>query len=431
MITKNQVNFSSYKQKLTYHKQRPVIQYLIHVLRRLKLSTTAYKLDFYERMINFMKIVGLGALSNNMKMVQSITNIENIPNETESFIEFLFHFGILEKQLNNLYISPKYFSLLDKNIIGKVIDEDISKISTLRKGERKMVRDYYFITDLIKKYDHEEFPFQHILKNRKKWEALVKDKKLDYEIRLCETLRNLVHFKASHKIKSPFHDDYYTESGQSAFQNFTRFAFPDYMKNIALEKQNIHAFDLGCGYGNYIEEMHKTFPDARITGIEMNPEVYIKTKEKFKGTDKINILNGNFFEYKTTEKYDLIFMNYVLFYFDAEEKRKLFKKIGNLLSNSGSVVICQYISGIENLKTKLAKIQQEYSLSKKIEMFYSEKILYANTLWNDAVDTFSESVKWNDFLHLTEESGLYIRSMVNADRYYYSLFIELKKKQDG
>ena len=61
------------------------------------------------------------------------------------------------------------------------------------------------------------------------------------------------------------------------------------------------------------------------------------------------------------------------------------------------------MSGIEHMKKELAKQQGDYSVSKKIEMYYSDKVLYANTLWNDSVDTFAEAVKWDELKSLLSE----------------------------
>ena len=47
-------------------------------------------------------------------------------------------------------------------------------------------------------------------------------------------------------------------------------------------------------------------------------------------------------------------MNYVLFYFNSEEKKRVLEKAKSLLDENGSIVLCQYFSGIENLKKELA-----------------------------------------------------------------------------
>lgn len=78
-----------------------------------------------------------------------------------------------------------------------------------------------------------------------------------------------------------------------------------------------------------------------------------------------------------------------------------------MLTRQGSIVVCQYLSGIESLKKSLVKKQRDYSMAKAIAMHYSDKVLYANTLWSDAVDTFSEAVKWNEFNQMIADTNLY------------------------
>ncbi len=134
-----------------------------------------------------------------------------------------------------------------------------------------------------------------------------------------------------------------------------------------------------------------------------------------------------FFQYEPQRKYDVVLMNYVLFYFHFADKKRIIDKAKSMLADGSSIVLCQYYSGIEAMKSKLAKLQDENSTAKKIEMYYSDKILYANTLWNDSVDTFAEAVKWDEFKTIVSDTGLHITSITNADPFYYSLFVELKK----
>ena len=431
MITKKEIDFSAYSQTVEFIKPDFLSRMIVGVFRLFKPNTAAYKLEFYERMLNFLRMTGLAALAGNRSALpvnrQLSDNMDN-NKASPSFIEFLYHFNILVLRNNRLTINECYERLTEDGIIKKVINgEDHTLPGSLSKKERRTVRDFLFVNDLVKKYGDPEYTFQTIKKNKRFWESLIIGKKLDYEVRLCETLYNLADLKIPQKIKSPFDDDYYTESGQNAFKNFTKFVFLDYLKKIYPGNNTISVFDLGCGYGNYIEAIHNAFPGSEITGIEINPVVYTATKKKFEGDGNIAIVNENFFDYAATKKYDLIIMNYVLFYFNAAEKKKVIEKTKDMLTSNGSIVICQYFSGIEDLKIRLAKMQNDYTLSKKIEIYYSEKILYANTLWNDSVDTFSEAVKWDELKILIAGSGLHIESMTNADKFYYSLFIEFKK----
>ena len=76
----------------------------------------------------------------------------------------------------------------------------------------------------------------------------------------------------------------------------------------------------------------------------------------------------------------------------------------------------------------MARIRNDQGSQKKIEMHYGSKILYANTLWNNASDAFCEAEDWNELLEFTSEAGFEIKSIDNADPFYYSHFIELVKR---
>ena len=433
MVSGTRLDFSSFSQSTRLYGLSLFNRVLVKILRLLKLNNAAYKLDFYEKMLNFMRITALAALSRNIKYLPpgrpgSDPDDASCENRIcSSLIEFLYHFGIVESRNNIMAVHPKYKGMFEKDIAGLIVkDRQAVRGVRLSKKDKILVRDFLFVKDLVRKYDDHGYIFQHIYRNRRKWGSLIKARELDYEVRLCETLINLADLNIPEKIKSPFKEDYYTESGQNAFRNFTGPAFREYLRKITRGNPGIRVFDLGCGYGNYIGAVHDVYPDARITGIELNPDVCAATSVKFRGIKNIEILNTDFFEYATDLKYDVILANYVLFYFNAEHKRKLFEKVKSMLAPEGSMIICQYFSGIEELKKNLARMQHDLSLSRKIEMYYSDKILYANTLWNDSVDTFSEAVHWNEFLALITGAGMHIESMTHADRFYYSLFIEVR-----
>ena len=434
MISNKQIEFASFQQSTHPVSLNLTQRLLVNTTHLFKPNTTACKLDYFEKMLNYLRAIGLYALSNNRGIelknpgIQKTTDVDYIDRISTSLTEFLIHFGILSFSGNEMKITKDYNSLLEHDRISKLIrnEGDLPNKSLSRK-EKRLVSDFRCVRDLVQKYNHPGYNFQSITgKESEIWESLITKRKLDYEVRLSETLYHLVDLKIPQKIESPFDEAYYTESGQNAFQNFTQFRFLDYLRNITKGNNTINVFDLGCGYGNYVEVVQQNFPKAFITGIEKNHKVFAKTSNKFANAKNVEIINDDFFQYKPGKKYDVVLMNYVLFYFNFTDKKKIIDKAKSMLAEGGSIVLCQYYSGIESLKTELAKSQNDDSATKKIKMYYSDKILYANTLWNDAVDTFAEAVKWDEFKTIVSEADLYMESMTNADPFYYSLFVELK-----
>lgn len=434
MITKEQFNFKQYKQTHKVVKPGILNQVLVNVMRSLFSGEVSLMLDYYERMLNFLKLVGLLAYARNKNISLNIgnnliTDSENFDEKLRlSFVEFLFQYEILVRQKQGLQMNPEYKKLFSSAALHEIVHKkQRPDYHGFTKKELILINDFLFITDLINRYRNTNHKFEHIKKHANKWSALLENKKLDYEVRLSETLYNLIHLKIPEKIVSPFSEDYYTESGQNAFKNFTQYVFIDYLKEITKTNTSPRVLDLGCGYGNYIDIIRKSFKESEITGVEKNKTVSQATKEKFRSAKKITIVNADFFGISSEEKYDLILMNYVLFYFSYAEKQKVLAKAKSMLKEDGSIVLCQYIAGIEDLKTKLARHHSDNTLAQKTEQYYSNKVLYANTLWNDSVDTFSEAVKWKDLTSILEKEKLEINSITNADKFYYSLFIELKR----
>lgn len=291
---------------------------------------------------------------------------------------------------------------------------------------KKQLRHYQFILQLIAYYKHNDSQ----VSIGKVWKKMIREKRLDYEIRLCETLINLEKFEVGKKIKSPFSESYYTGSGENAFNNYTKHKFVNYVTLIGETTAIKNVLDIGCGFGNYIDALVVNNPAISVTGIELNPEVAASTTQKFKDNERVTILNNSIFDYHSNDKFDLILLNYVLFYFTHDEKVRLFKHLNSMLSDGGRILVCQYYSGIENMKVSLSSILGDTSLSKKIEIYYANKISYANTLWNNTVDVFKEAERFDKFSDILGNTGFSIYRICPADRFYYSFFIEIVRQEE-
>ncbi len=411
--------------------------FITYITKRLTRSNTALKLRFYPKILNFIRLISLYIIEKN-----KLWNIVNDFPESNLFqkdqknrilsslINLLYHFEILITKDNHFLFDKKYRKINSeqKKAILSVIENDSMIIPKNISGNYlKMIKDFLFIRDLISRYRDSTYKFRYI-KQGKAWIAMLTEGNLDYEVRLCETLFHLSKLTLPDKIPSPFDESYYTESGRNAFNNFTKYRFGEIIEEINKTKPLSSLLDIGCGYGNYLSVAIEKLNTTNLTGIELQKKVFEETRSRFQDFSNVQILNIDFFDFNSHQKFDLVLLNYVLFYFNYHDKKRLFQKIAALLSEDGTIILCQYFQGIENLKRDLASKKNELSVSKKIEMFYGNKILYANTLWNDTADTFSESAIWSELLEILNESNLVIHSVINADSYYFSLFVAIKKK---
>ena len=116
MITKKEIDFSAYSQTVEFIKPDFLSRMIVGVFRLFKPNTAAYKLEFYERMLNFLRMTGLAALAGNRSALpvnrQLSDNMDN-NKASPSFIEFLYHFNILVLRNNRLTINECYERLTE------------------------------------------------------------------------------------------------------------------------------------------------------------------------------------------------------------------------------------------------------------------------------------------------------------------------------
>ena len=96
------------------------------------------------------------------------------------------------------------------------------------------------------------------------------------------------------------------------------------MKEIKTYKQTLNkVLEPSCGSCEYIAEIKKEYKEANITGIEYNKFIYDKIKAN--KNKQLNLLNEDFLEYKTMEKYDLIIGNPPYYVMKQSKKTKEYK----------------------------------------------------------------------------------------------------------
>ena len=387
-------------------------------------SKLAYKLHFYHALMDFVRVIIIHMVVKNGLKQGFIYAQDPF---LEHLAELIVHFGLGEKQGNYLRFNGLVIDKVDTLALGRWIDAP-GELKTSVKGiDKTMQRNYTRVFDLVKLY-RDKASESKALKNIDIWKCLLAEGILDYEVRLAETLFQLTRWEFGKKIPSPFNEAYYSESGRNAFENFTRHRFLEILDEIPEEaRKDFKVLDVGCGYGNYIEALEGWHRETSVHGFELQQDLFEKGKERFEINPGVRLFNENILSYETKEKYDLVLLNYVLFYFSKEQKIELFKRLKSMLSDKGRILICQYYPGIEPLKYQLASLQTELTLSRKIEMFYGNKILYANALWNQVASTFSEAERWPDFLDTLKVCGLHLSRITNADRFYYSLFVEVSR----
>ena len=102
--------------------------------------------------------------------------------------------------------------------------------------------------------------------------------------------------------------------------------------------------DLGCGTGLELEAYFPRNPSARVTGIDLSPEMLEALRAKFPGKD-LDLRCGSYFELSLGEgKYDAAVSVESLHHFPAEAKRGLYRRLHAALKPGGYFVLTDYFA---------------------------------------------------------------------------------------
>lgn len=118
-----------------------------------------------------------------------------------------------------------------------------------------------------------------------------------------------------------------------------------------LRKKKIAVLDIGCGYGDYLLEFYKKNSFAYLIGIDNDKDVIKIAQQNILNKElnrSIKLEFKDIFNYQTKQKFDFIFMNSILHYFDSSKTLKLFNKTKELLKEKGVILIREQVINKKN-----------------------------------------------------------------------------------
>ena len=118
-----------------------------------------------------------------------------------------------------------------------------------------------------------------------------------------------------------------------------------YLKMAELiPKTSKNMLDLGCGTGLELDEIFKSFPNLKVTGIDLAKGMLDKLKEKHPNKD-LTLINVNYFDYDLgNEIFDVAVSFETLHHFSHEEKIKLYNKLFKSLVKGGIYIEGDYMA---------------------------------------------------------------------------------------
>lgn len=98
-----------------------------------------------------------------------------------------------------------------------------------------------------------------------------------------------------------------------------------------------HILDLGCANGLFSCAMKQHYASARVTGVEVSPEMIAEARQNFKNINDAEVIESTIEEFEPSVKYDVIVASGVLSLFD--EPFEQLSRWMNWLSSTGVLIV--------------------------------------------------------------------------------------------
>lgn len=105
--------------------------------------------------------------------------------------------------------------------------------------------------------------------------------------------------------------------------------------------------DLGCGTGLELDEIFKTNPDIRVTGIDLTRAMLDRLKAKHPGRN-LTLIHASYFDVNFgRETYDAVISFQTMHHFPHEKKLGLYKRICGALKSGGVYIEGDYMAATQ------------------------------------------------------------------------------------
>jgi ubiquinone/menaquinone biosynthesis C-methylase UbiE len=126
--------------------------------------------------------------------------------------------------------------------------------------------------------------------------------------------------------------------------------------NYFKDKEIFNILDVGTGSGSFIPVLQQTFPEAKITGIDINEAILLAARQKFPEliflkmkAEKLHFKDNSF---------DVVSLSMTLHHFP--KLKKSLKEIRRVVKNEGWIIINETISDNLNPAQKVHKIYHHF-----------------------------------------------------------------------
>jgi len=117
-----------------------------------------------------------------------------------------------------------------------------------------------------------------------------------------------------------------------------------YLKMAELLPRTVsNLLDLGCGTGLELDEIFKTHPNIKVTGVDLTKEMLDVLKQKHPSKD-LTLIHASYFDYDFgVERFDAVISFQTMHHYSHEQKIKLYSRVYSTLKPGGRYIECDYM----------------------------------------------------------------------------------------
>jgi SAM-dependent methyltransferase len=362
------------------------------------------------------------------------------PRLRDTFVDLAVDLDVVEREGDRIKLAAAYaqpFDLGAAALLEAVWSADPARWQAAQKQiaahpNKASLADFVFIALLIevkqtKQLDERKFDTFQISSH---WGRRVKSEDYGAEmVDMFEYMLELLRVDLKQKFKFSKPESFFSELARRAFQRMMRDYFVRAGEEIVAQHGVKRILDVGCGYGDYVDACRDLPGVQQVIGVERQPDVAAACAARFADAPNVSILNVDVADASLQGSFDLVVLSFVLFYFPEPKKLALLKRLRELLGDGGVLLLCQYFPNIEGLQEQIAVKQRDFSLKRKMGMYFMTKILHAEALLNDTLTDFHAAERWESFVETLGQAGFKLEAVTNADELYYSFFFVATKDE--
>jgi 2-polyprenyl-3-methyl-5-hydroxy-6-metoxy-1,4-benzoquinol methylase len=188
--------------------------------------------------------------------------------------------------------------------------------------------------------------------------------------------------------------------------------FPIIGKKYVKDRE-VKILDLGCGTGNVIIALSKTFKKSEFVGIDLNSDMLEIANKKLKQNKlKYHLINLNIEKIDKRHKYDLITMNNVLYCID--NKKDMMLSLKSKLKKNGYLIISDP-KPVEDYKYTDILNHEFTSLERTMKLIFIIPSLIVVLILNKFIDKKYTRLNLKEYTNLFKSVDLKI--VENFDSY--------------